>query len=103
MKGWARRWRDNGWLRTPTKKARNHDLWAQLLDACSLHQVTFKWVQGHAGNRENERCDRLSVEAATGAQLPIDSGYEEAQAQVSGERQGHIEDKLTLFADETPN
>ena len=83
MQGWARRWRDNGWMRTPKKKACNHDLWAQLLDACAPHQVTFQWVQGHAGNPENERCDALSVRAAQGNDLPPDTGYDEEQARLA--------------------
>ena len=81
MNGWARRWRDRGWMRTPTQKARNHDLWAQLLEVCSAHRVRFKWIRGHAGNKENERCDVLSVQAAQGKQLEIDLAYEETRSQ----------------------
>jgi ribonuclease HI len=77
--GWVQRWRGNGWMRTPTKKARNYDLWEQLLAASAPHQVTFAWVRGHAGNRENERCDFLSVLAAQGKDLRPDIGYEKEQ------------------------
>jgi ribonuclease HI len=76
MLGWARRWRENRWMRTPIHKARNHDLWAQLLEACTPHQVTFEWVKGHAGIMENERADVLSVQAAGETDLPPDDGYE---------------------------
>ena len=38
--------------------------------------MKFKWVKGHAGNIENERCDVLAVEAAEGTRLLIDEGYE---------------------------
>lgn len=74
--GWARRWRANNWLRTKKDRAVNPDLWARLLDLCEAHDVTFSWVRGHAGNRENERCDRLAVAAAHNPDLPIDEGYE---------------------------
>ena len=40
------------------------------------HDVKFKWVRGHAGNAENERCDRLAVEAAKRPNLPVDQGYD---------------------------
>jgi ribonuclease HI len=100
MKGWARRWRDHGWLRTPTQKARNYDLWEQLLDVCSSHRVKFKWVRGHAGNKENERCDTLSVQAAEGNQLAIDFGYEEWQARASDHRQGRVDHEPELFEGE---
>ena len=76
QQGWARRWRANGWRRDRNTLASNHDLWAQLLPLCETHQVEFRWVKGHAGNRENERCDALAVAAAQGRDLPVDAGYE---------------------------
>jgi ribonuclease HI len=76
MRGWARRWRTNGWMRNPAEPAINADLWARLLDLCAQHEVRFEWVRGHAGDTENERCDRLSVAAAQGEGLPADEGYE---------------------------
>lgn len=75
-KGWAKQWRARGWRRSGREKALNPDLWAQLLDLADRHEVEFVWVQGHAGNKENERCDRLSVQAAQGNHLPPDPGYE---------------------------
>lgn len=74
-KGWARRWRANGWMRNKKERAVNPDLWERLLDLCERHEVAFRWVRGHAGNPENERCDRLATEAARAADLPPDSGY----------------------------
>lgn len=76
MLGWAKRWRANGWMRDREHKASNHDLWEQLLDVSATHQVKFKWVKGHAGNKENERCDELSTRAARQPDLPVDVGYE---------------------------
>ncbi len=76
MKGWAKRWQANGWKRNQKEKAKNPDLWQQLLDLCAQHEVKFVWVKGHAGNRENEYCDRLAVKAAQQKDLPTDPGYE---------------------------
>jgi ribonuclease HI len=76
--GWAKKWRANGWKRNKKDRAENPDLWEQLLDLCVLHQVEFKWVRGHVGNRENERCDQLSMQAAMKSDLPVDSVYESA-------------------------
>ena len=75
-KGWVERWRNNGWRRKRNTKALNADLWEQLLELCRHHTVEFRWVRGHAGNVENERCDKLAVEAAGRADLPIDEGHE---------------------------
>jgi len=71
-KGWARSWRARGWRRRTGEPALNADLWQQVLDLCERHQVSFQWVRGHAGHAENERCDRLAVEAAAGQDLPPD-------------------------------
>ena len=75
-KGWAQRWKANGWRRNKKEFALNTDLWEELLNLCDRHIVKFKWVKGHSGNIENERCDQLAVQAANGRQLTPDRGYE---------------------------
>ncbi len=75
-KGWARRWRANGWRRNRTNRAVNPDLWARLLTLLDTHDTEFRWVKGHAGNKGNERADALAVAAANGKALAIDEGYE---------------------------
>jgi ribonuclease HI len=75
QKGWARRWQANGWRRSNKEKAINPDLWERLLKLCAVHDVRFQWVRGHAGHRENERCDELATAAAKCPDLPIDVGY----------------------------
>jgi ribonuclease HI len=77
-KGWARRWQANGWMRNNKEKAVNPDLWDRLLALCKTHKVRFEWVRGHAGHRENERCDVLATSAATSPNLAIDEAYERA-------------------------
>ncbi|GAB6180122.1 hypothetical protein JCM14036_14410 [Desulfotomaculum defluvii] len=71
-KGWAKKWRANGWMRNKKEPALNADLWERMLKLCEFHQVKFIWVRGHAGNPENERCDQLAVEAAKQPNLPAD-------------------------------
>ena len=78
-KGWAEKWRSNGWRRGKRGMAKNPDLWARLLDAISRHDVTFKWVPGHSGHPENERCDYLANEAALGDELLVDEEYEKGR------------------------
>ncbi len=60
-KGWAESWRKNGWKKADKKPALNPDLWGELLDLLTVHEVTFNWVKGHDGHPENERCDALAV------------------------------------------
>ncbi len=76
VKGWAKKWRSRGWKLSPSKPAKNPDLWAQLLDLCSEHKVEFKWVKGHNEHPENERCDELAVAASEGRELPVDEAFE---------------------------
>jgi ribonuclease HI len=75
-KGWARKWKANGWVKSNKEPALNSDLWDQLLKLCSKHDVTFQWVKGHAGIAGNERCDELATQAASGRNLAIDKVYE---------------------------
>ncbi len=75
-KGWAARWRSNGWRRNRREMALNPDLWDRLLRLCEIHRVRFHWLRGHAGTAENERCDELAQNAARGPNLRRDEGYE---------------------------
>lgn len=60
-KGWARSWRSRGWKKKDGSPALNPELWERLLELCETHDVTLRWVKGHAENRENNRCDEMAV------------------------------------------
>ena len=75
-KGWAERWRANGWRRNKKDRAVNPDLWGRLLNLLESHDVEFQWIKGHAGNPGNERADKLAVAASKGNDLAVDEGYE---------------------------
>ncbi|QHQ37067.1 ribonuclease HI [Algicella marina] len=57
---WMHGWKRNGWKTSAKKPVKNEDLWKQLDNAQSRHQVTWEWVKGHAGHPENERADELA-------------------------------------------
>jgi ribonuclease HI len=73
-KGWAKKWRAMGWMRNKKEPALNPDLWERLLQAAERHKVRFVWIRGHNGHAENERCDKLAVDAAAKPGLPKDEG-----------------------------
>lgn len=77
-KGWAEKWRANGWMRTKSEPAINADLWGKLLKLNKKHDVIYCWVKGHAGIDGNERCDTLATRAASGSQLSTDTAYEKS-------------------------
>lgn len=60
-KGWAKSWRSRGWKKKDGSPALNPELWERLLELCETHDVTLRWVKGHAANRENNRCDEMAV------------------------------------------
>ena len=76
MKGWARRWKSRGWIKSDKSPAENVDLWDHLLTLCDNHTVRFEWIRGHNGHAENECCDRLAGAALRRTDLPADSLYE---------------------------
>jgi ribonuclease HI len=59
-KGWLDGWVKNGWKTAAKKPVKNQDLWRALMPLVQEHKVDFRWVRGHAGNPENERCDVLA-------------------------------------------
>ena len=68
--GWIFTWEKKSW-----KKVKNADLWKRFLELYRKHHVTFKWIKGHAGHFENERCDELAINALQGFNLQEDTGY----------------------------
>lgn len=68
---WIHGWKARGWRTAAKQPVKNVDLW-QKLDAVVIqsgHEITWKWVKGHAGDPGNERADALAnrgVEVALG-------------------------------------
>ncbi|MBD3763390.1 MAG: ribonuclease HI [Rhodobacterales bacterium] len=57
---WIHGWKRNGWKTADRKPVKNIDLWQRLDAAQARHQVTWRWIKGHAGHPENERADELA-------------------------------------------
>ncbi|NTW98412.1 MAG: ribonuclease HI [Geobacteraceae bacterium] len=62
MTEWIDGWQRKGWRNSKKEPVVNKDLWEQLLDLTKSHSVQWKWVRGHDGHVENERCDQLARE-----------------------------------------
>ena len=78
-KGWLGKWVTKGF-----KGKKNSDLWERFLQVYQKHNVKFKWIKGHAGHPQNERCDQLAVLAAEGKNLKIDRTFEQEKNKDSG-------------------
>ena len=59
---WLPNWRMRGWKRKGGKLA-NIDLWQALEAALAEHGVSWHWLRGHAGDRNNQRVDSLARKA----------------------------------------
>ncbi|MGE5860759.1 MAG: RNase H family protein, partial [Ignavibacteria bacterium] len=75
-KGWLDNWARKGWVRNKKDKLSNPDLWRELYALLKEHEAEFRWVEGHKGNVENERCDLMAVKASQKKNLPPDTNFE---------------------------
>ncbi|WEK33789.1 MAG: ribonuclease HI [Candidatus Pseudobacter hemicellulosilyticus] len=75
QEGWLKKWIRTGFA----GGKKNKDLWLHFNSLAEKHQLTFKWVKGHAENPYNNRCDELATAAADGKDLLVDVGYEKGE------------------------
>ena len=64
------------WEQKQFKKRKNSDLWITFLKIYRKHNISFQWIKGHNSDPENERCDKLAVQAYKKLPLLKDLGYE---------------------------
>jgi len=57
---WIHGWKKRGWKTASKKPVKNKDLWIELDEINSKHNITWSWVKGHDGNEGNERADTLA-------------------------------------------
>ncbi|MEG0872687.1 MAG: ribonuclease HI [Clostridia bacterium] len=62
-KGWVYSWKKNNWIKSNKQKAKNIELWEELLRLMSVHEVSFIKVKGHSDNKYNNICDMLATTA----------------------------------------
>ena len=74
-KNWIAGWKKRGWLTAAKQPVKNKDLWIQLEAAAAGHEMDWRWIKGHAGHAENERCDVLANEAIAGGDFLEDVGF----------------------------
>lgn len=56
---WIKTWSANGWKTASKEPVKNKELWIELQKWDQALHPEWKWVKGHAGNANNERCDQL--------------------------------------------
>jgi ribonuclease HI/phosphoribosyl-AMP cyclohydrolase len=66
---WIKGWKQNNWQTSSKQPVKNKELW-QSLDQLNSSQVSWHWVQGHSGDRDNERCDAIARNEISKANQP---------------------------------
>lgn len=57
---WIANWKKRGWRTASKEPVKNVDLWQALDTECQRHTVSWHWIKGHSGHRENELADALA-------------------------------------------
>jgi len=57
---WIINWKKNGWKTASKKPVKNKELWVELDSQIAKHNITWKWVKGHTGDKYNEKADLLA-------------------------------------------
>ena len=78
-KGWAERCQARNWKLPNGQDVKNADLSEQLIELCQQHDVEFRWVRGHGGNPDNERCSQLAIAAAQRQGFAADAVHDAAR------------------------
>lgn len=60
---WMKNWKKRGWKTANKKPVKNMDLWCELDEETTRHEIEWHWIKGHAGHAENELADALANKA----------------------------------------
>ena len=60
---WITQWKKHNWKTSNKKPVKNLDLWQQLDTLAKQHKISWHWVKGHSGHKENELADQLANQA----------------------------------------
>ncbi len=61
--GWINNWQKNNWKTSGKDPVKNRELWEELYELTTKHEVEFIKVKGHSDNEYNNRCDFLATNA----------------------------------------
>ena len=64
LSDWLDNWKRRGWRTASRKPVKNEDLWRALDNERTRLELSYAWVEGHAGHPDNERCDELAKQQA---------------------------------------
>ena len=57
---WIHNWKRNGWKTANKKPVKRSNLWMELDNLNSFHDVKWYWIKGHSGDIGNDMADELA-------------------------------------------
>ena len=60
---WIYGWKRNNWINSKKEQVKNKSYWITLDKLNNLHNIEWKWVKAHSGDKYNERADKLATSA----------------------------------------
>lgn len=60
---WINSWKKNNWMNSKKQEVKNKLYWLTLDKLNTLHNVEWKWVKAHNGDKYNEKADMLATSA----------------------------------------
>ena len=60
---WIHGWKRNNWINSKKEQVKNKSYWITLDKLNNLHNIEWKWVKAHSGDKYNERADKLATTA----------------------------------------
>ena len=109
MNDWIAKWQLHNWTLKDGSPVKNVDLWKRLLEMqkASRHRIIWTWVEGHAGDPNNMRADRMVQERMKGKQsagaLPAKPFMDGIQPQLKLIRKDHKPHAVRIYREGSPS
>ncbi len=71
---WIFNWQKNNWCNAAKKPVLNKKLWKELFRFSQLFKIKWTYVQGHVGDKYNERADKIATNFADGYKIKLKNG-----------------------------
>ncbi|MFZ2072147.1 MAG: ribonuclease HI [Minisyncoccia bacterium] len=73
---WIQNWMKNNWRNAAKKPVLNRELWEELYSLVQDFKIEWTYVEGHSGNKFNDRVDEIATSFADGAPVKLqDKNY----------------------------
>ncbi len=71
---WIFNWQKNNWRNAAKKPVLNRELWEELFELTEEFKPKWKYVEGHSGDKWNERADEIATSFADDVSIKL-SGH----------------------------